>query len=167
MIDDSTEVFPNNVSSLLVARYKMMDSDLVVLNRPPRDSDGNQVVGVFPMTWVPDESSHEMLGQNQLAAGEPTLQRYVIAVQAFVRDTDEQRGIRVHSVLAKLVRTILYRDAALAVGLNTLSVEMFGSRERIQKRGIQVQRFLANEVDQVFMFLSSCEYFVDTETVTA
>lgn len=164
MIDDSIEVFPNNVAAVIASRIKLLDSDLVVLNRPPRDSDGTQVVGVFPMTWTPNEDSFEMNG-SALAAHEATLNRYLIGVMSFVKDTDEQKGIRVHSVLSKLIRTILYRDAALAVGLSALSVTMLGSTERIQRRGIQVQRYLANEVDQVFMFVSSAEYFVETETV--
>lgn len=164
MIDDSIEVFPNNVASLVAARIQMLDSDLVVVGRPPRDSDGTQVVGVFPMTWTPNEDSFEM-SNPIVAAHEATLNRYLIGVMSFVKDTDEQKGIRVHSVLAKLIRTILYRDPALAVGLGALSVTMLGSTERIQRRGIQVQRFLANEVDQVFMFVSSAEYFVETETV--
>lgn len=166
MIDTSIEVFPNNVCSLIVARLNTIDSDVPVLQRPLRDSDGTQVIGVFPIVWTPDESSYEMTGaQLQTAAAQPTIQRYVIGVQAFVKDTDEAKGIKVHSILAKRVRSMLYRDAQLAVGLNVLAVSMDGTTERIQQRGIQVQRFLANDVGGIFMFLSSAEYFVQTETV--
>jgi hypothetical protein len=165
MIEPNDSIFPNNVCTLIVARAKTIDIDLKVMQRQIRDSDGTQVVGVFPLNWVPDESSFEMPAiPSVLAAGEPTLQRYVIGVQAFVKDTNEQRGIGVHAVLAKRVRSLLYRDQPLAVGLAALSVSMSGATERIQRRGILVQRFLANEVEGIFMFLSSCEYFVDTET---
>lgn len=167
MIDPTIEVFPNNVCSLLVARIKTIDPDLRIFQRALRDSDGTQSVGVYPITWTPDETSFEMNGQppTTQAAGEPTLQRYIIGVQAFVQDSNEEQGIRVHSILAKQIRSLLYRDPILAVGLSTLSVVMNGSTERIQRRGIQVQRFLANDVQGVFMFLSSCEYYVETETV--
>lgn len=164
MIDTTIEVFPNNVCSLMVARLKTIDSDIRVFQRPLRESDGTQVIGVFPITWTPDDSTFEMDGQF-VPAGQPTVQRYIIGVQSFVQDSDEVQGIKVHSILAKRVRSMLYRDNPLAVGLNTLQVSMDGSTERIQKRGIQVQRFLANEIGGVFMFLSSAEYYVETETV--
>lgn len=164
MIDTTLEVFPNNVCSLMVVRLKTIDADVRVLQRPLRESDGTQVIGVFPIIWTPDDSSFEMTGQH-VAAAQPTVQRYIIGVQAFVQDSDEAKGIAVHSVLAKRVRSMLYRDNPLAVGLNALQVSMDGSTERIQKRGIQLQRFLANEIGGVFMFLSSAEYYVETETV--
>lgn len=166
MIDENENVFPNNVAELIYVRTKpAIDSDLVVVQRPVRDSDGNEVVGIFPMTWTPDENSYEMAATpSPLAAGEPTIQRYIIGVQGLIKDTDEQRGIRKHAVLAKRLRSMLYRDTALAVGLNTLSVSMFGSVERIQKRGILVQRYLNNELQGVFIFLSSIEYYVETQT---
>lgn len=171
MIDENIEVFPNNACSLIVARIKTVYPTLQVLQRAVRDSDGSETVGVFPMTWVPDETSMEMTGQLVTAAappilaGQPTLQRYVIGVQSFVTDSDEQRGIKRHSILAKQIRSFLYGDEPLAVGLSTLSVTMFGSTERIQKRGIQVQRFLNNDIQGVFVFLASCEYYIETETV--
>lgn len=167
MITTDTQVFPNNACSIIVPRMQAIDADLKIYQRSLRDSDGTQSIGVFPITWTPDETSFEMNGQppSITAAGEPTLQRYVIGVQAFVQDTNEEQGIAVHSILAKRVRSTLYRDAILAVGLNALSVTMNGSTERIQRRGIQVQRYLANEVQGVFMFLSSCEYYIETETV--
>ena len=164
MIDTTTQVFPNNVCTLMVARLRTIDSDLRVFQRPLRESDGTQVVGVFPIVWTPDDSSFEMTGQF-VPTAQPTLQRYVVGVQAYVQDTNEAQGIAVHSILAKRVRSMLYRDNPLAVGLNALQVSMDGTVERIQRRGIQVQRFLANEIGGVFMFLSSAEYYVETETV--
>lgn len=166
MIDTSIDVFPNNVCSLLVARAQAIDSDIRVFQRPIRDSDGTQCIGIFPINWSPDVNSNEMPGlPQQFAAGEPTIQRYLISVQAFVQDTNEEQGIKVHCILAKRLRMMLYRDAPLAVGLSTLVVSMSGSTERIQRRGIQVQRYLASELQGVFMYLSSAEYYVDTETV--
>lgn len=166
MLTPDEEVFPNNAASLIYLRMKTIDPDIVVVQRALRDSDGQQAIGVFPMTWTPDETSYEMPAvPDVLAAGEPTIQRYVIGIQAMVLDSDEQRGIAIHSILAKHVRSLLYRDTPLAVGLRTLQVPLYGSTERIQKRGILVQRFLNNEVGNVFMFLSSCEYYLETETV--
>ncbi len=166
MLTADEEVFPNNAASLIVERMATIDSEIKIVQRALRDSDGQQAIGVFPMTWTPDENSFEMPAMpSQFAAGEPTLQRYIIGIQGMVLDSDEQRGIAIHSVLAKRIRALLYRDNPLAVGLSTLSVQMYGSTERIQRRGILTQRFLNNEVGNVFMFLSSCEYYLETETV--
>jgi hypothetical protein len=165
VIDEAIEVFPNNVCSLITARVKAVYPTLTVFQRSLRDSDGTESVGIFPITWTPDDSSFEMPANPQLfAAGEPTLQRYIIGVQSFVKDTMEERGIRRHSILAKQIRSLLYRDQPLAIGLAALSVTMSGSLERIQRRGIQVQRFLNNDIQGVFLFLASCEYYVETQT---
>lgn len=169
-IKPDLNVFPNNVVEILAPRFKTLDADLPVLKRPLRDGDGEQAIGVFPSTWLPDEESYEMnggvtlLGQPR-AASEQSLSTYTIIIQGYVLDTDEQQGIGVHNVLAKMIRTLLYRDPVLAVGLDALSHTMLGSTERIQRRRVGIQRYLNNDVDGVFMFLSSLEYYVETELV--
>lgn len=165
-IKPTVDVFPMNVINLMAVRLQTLDGDLMVVKRSLRDSDGTQSIGVYPIVWTPDETSYEMIGSDASnPKAEPTLQRYVIGVQSYVKDTDEEQGIAVHAILSKMIRSLLYRDAVLAVGLNALSVTMNGSTERIQRRGISTQRFLASEVQGVFMYLSSLEYFVETETV--
>lgn len=170
MIEPDLNVFPNNVVEIMVPRLRTLDSDVPILKRPLRDGDGTQAIGVFPSTWLPDETSYEMnggvtlLGQPR-AANEASLSTYTIIVQSFVTDTDEQQGIGVHNVLAKLIRTLLARDPVLAVGLDALSSTMLGSTERIQRRRVGIQRYLDNEIDGVFMYSSWLEYYVETEIV--
>lgn len=169
MIKPDLNVFPNNVVEILVPRLRTIDPDIPILKRPLRDGDGAQGIGVFASTWLPDEASYEMNGGVSLigqprAASEQTLSTYTIIIQGYVLDTDEQQGIGVHNVLAKMIRTLLYRDPVLAVGLGALSYTLLGSTERMQRRRVGIQRYLNNEIDGVFMFLSSLEYYVETET---
>lgn len=170
MILPDLNCFPNNVVEIMVPRLKTLDSEIPILKRPLRDGDGTQAIGVFASTWLPDEDSYEMnggvslLGQKR-AASEQTLSTYTINIQGYVLDTDEQQGIGVHNVLAKMIRTLLYRDPVLAVGLDALSYTYLGSTERVQRRRIGIQRYLNNEIDGVFMFLSTLEYYIETETV--
>lgn len=162
MISADTIVFPNNVVSLLQTRSQLLDSDLTVVRRPARPSDPSQTVGIYAATWEPRDDSFEI---GHFAPSEPTLQRYLIAAQAFVKDMDEERGLARHSVLSKMIRTMLYRDEPLRVGLSVLSVTMNGSVESARRWGIRSQRYLSNELDGSFLYLSTLEFWLETETV--
>lgn len=161
MLSSGDTLFPNNVIALIVARIPTyIDSDIQVFRRPLRASDAQQCVGVFPLTWVPDDQSIE------IQSVEPTLQRYPIVIQGLIKDTDEDTGISVHSILAKRLRTMFYRDPALNAGLTGLSCVLDNSIERMQRRGTTQQRYLSNEVQGTFMFTSWLEAWIETETTT-
>jgi hypothetical protein len=168
-IQPDIDLFPNNVIELMVPRVQTIDADLRVFKRMVRDGDPTQSVGVFPLTWQPDELTYEMdggittLGQKR-AAAMPTVGTYTIGIQSFVMDSDEEQGIGVHNVLAKMLRTLFYYDTPLGVGLRALSVSMYGSTERFQRMKVGVQRYLTNEIDGVFHYVSSLECTVETET---
>ena len=168
MISDLTPVFPNNIIEIVATRIALLDDSLTnsTFRRPLRESDPNTAAGVFAATWEPNEDSMEMrgLGFNP-APSEPTISTYVIGVQAFVKDFDEERGLARHSVLSKMIRSMLYRDTPLRVGLSALSVTMNDSVERAQRWGIRAQRYLSNEIDGNFLYLSTLEFWLDTETV--
>lgn len=165
MIDPDEPVFPNNIISLIATRADYIDPpDLRIFKRPLRNSDPSQSFGVFAAQWNPNEDSYEMRGAPSPGPNEPTLQRYLIAIQAFVKDFNEDRGLRKHSVLSKYVRAMLYRDDPLRIGLAALSVEMSGSVESSKRWGIRTQRFLSNEIEGNFLFLSTLEFWLETET---
>lgn len=159
MITDDTEVFPFNAIEIIVPRLQTIDNDLTIVRRALRDTDGTQTIGIFPITWEPNDASF------QIGQLEPAIQRYPIAIQSCVKDTDEERGIRIHGVLAKRIRSLLYRDTPLNVGLSALSVSMNGSTERIQQRRVRSQRFLSGDIGGVFNYLAVTEYVIETETV--
>jgi hypothetical protein len=155
--------FPYNAVALMAVRFKTIDTDLEVFKRPLRDSDPVQSIGVFGSQWLPEEESHEMRG---LPAGvrEPTLASYLIGIQAFVKDADEERGAATHGTLSKLIRTMLYRDDDLRVGLRSLSVTSSDSIERTGRFGIRTQRYLSNELSGSWLYLSTIEFWLETET---
>lgn len=166
-ITADTPVFPNNVVDIVKTRVEMLDSDLHVFRRPLRDTDPNQSVGIFATQWVPDEESHEMSGE-VLGGGsfhDPSIDRYACAVQAFVKHMDEETGLATHSVLSEMLRTMLYRDNALRVGLSSLTTTLDEVRKRTTRWGITQQRYFSNELTGSFVYLSTLEFWLETETI--
>lgn len=159
MISADVPVFPNNVVDLIATRAQLLDSDLTVVKRPLRASDPTQAVGVFPSEWRANTDTTE------IGSIEPTIQRYTFAIQAFVKDMDEERGLATHSVLSKMVRSMLYRDPPLHGSLGVLSVEMSSSTERTQRWGIGTVRYVSNEIQGSWLYLSTLEFWLETETL--
>jgi hypothetical protein len=160
MITADESVFPNNVVELLEISFQGIDPDLTVLKRPLRPSDPNQCIGVFPALWQPEEDSLEM---GHSAPHEPTLAQYQIGIQAFVKDGDEIRGLAIHSILSKRVRGVLYRDQALRVALQSLYVSDGVSTESLRRWGVRTQRYMNNDIDGKFVYVSTLDYWIETE----
>lgn len=161
IFDARTAVFPNNVAMLIRSRIEdLYGDDLDVVGRRLRLTDNTKTVGVAPNLWVPNEDSYEFRSL------EPTVSTYTIWIQSFVKNSDEEEGIKEHSVMSKVIRTMLYRDQPLAVGLNQLSVSMMGATERIQRRGLRRAQYLSTELQgqPMWLFLNSMEYYIETET---
>lgn len=156
-------MFPYNAVNAIAESADALDEDLFVTQRPLRSSDPIQSVGVFGMMWTPDEESYEMRG---LPGGvhQPTLTSYLLGIQAFVKDTDEVRGAVDHGTLSRMVRTMLVMDPALRVSLRALSVTTSGYTERTQRFGVRTQRYLSNELEGSWLYLSTIEFWIETET---
>lgn len=161
MIEPSLEVFPNNIIKILSDSAQSLDSDLSIFRRPLRTSDPNQSIGIFPGQWVPEERSQEM---GRFNPGEPTLQQYIVGIQAFVKDGDEEKGLARHSALSYAVRSMLYRGAAVRVGFQSLSYTSNGVTERLRRWGIRSQRFLSNELSGSWLYLSTLEVWAETDS---
>lgn len=159
MIEPRDDVFPNNIIKLLSDSAQALDADLFVTGRPLRSSDPLQAVGIFPSMWQPVEASQEM---GRVNPGEPTMQTYSIGLQAFVKDGDELVGLKRHSTLSHMLRTMLYRDPAIRVGLPALSYTTGGVTERVMRWGVRNQRFLSNEVTGSWLYLSTLEVWAET-----
>ena len=172
MIDDSAVVFPNNVADILYTRYLVkIDPDTVdpnqrvaVLRRALRPTDPIQSLGISPVDWMPNEDSKEIVGQASPGPSEPTLQTYFYNIQTLVKDTDETRGLAIHSILGTRARAILYRDVPLRVGLASLQVTLDGATEQLKRYGVRAQRFVSNELQGNFLYVSTIEFWVETET---
>lgn len=169
-ITGDESVFPNNVVEVLSLRFDNMDDEITVLRRPLRTTDPATSIGVWGTLWTPDPESSEIRG---LGAGspipgpqEPTLGRYIVTIQAFIKDMEEERGLARHSVLSMWVRAILYRDNALRVALASLNAEVAGVQERMMRWGVTAQRYLNNELgDNEWLYLSTVELWLETEIV--
>jgi hypothetical protein len=162
IIVDST-YFPYNAIDKIAECMAQIDPDIVILKRPLRESDPVQSIGVFASQWLPEEDSYEMKG-GPLGIHEPTLSSYIISIQVFVKDADEERGAAVHATLSKIVRAMLYRDDTLRVALRALTAVAAGSTERTGKFGVRAQRYLSNELSGSWLYLSTIEFWLETET---
>lgn len=160
---EDLDIFPNNVVTLMVDRFKLLDGDLYVTSRPLRESDPNQAIGIFAEAWVPDEESYELKGAGP-GQHSPTLSKYIISIQAFIKDADEIRGLATHNTMGNLVRRTLYHDAPLRLALNSLDIEDNGHGERLMKWGVRNQRYFSNEIKGTWLYLSTLEFWIETES---
>lgn len=162
MIEADPTAFPGNVVEKVRPRLEALDSDLFVASRPLQPTDPVQSVGVTAAQWYPMEGSQE-LGRN--FPGEPTIQRYDFVIQALIKHTDQSAGTAVISALSTMIRRMLYRDASLAVALSSLSSSSLGAIERTQRWGVGSQRYLTNEISGSWVFVSTSEFWVETESI--
>ena len=149
--------FPANIVETLKLSLVELDGVTTVLGRALRMVDPNASVGVFATDWHGGEMG---IGHPP----EPLDNKYNIVIQLLIKHMNEEEALAQHSVLSKSIRVMVYRDPALRVRLPQLSEASSGVTERVQKWGVRAQRYLANELDGQFLFLSSTEVEVTTET---
>lgn len=162
MITADNTTFPNNIVEMIATRAELIDDDLFVAKRPLKPTDPNQSIGINATLWTPDDDSLEMRGMAQM---EPSLSRYLITIQAYVKDMDEINGLNVHSVLSRRLRAMLYNDAPLRAALWGLSSTLLGVTEKTQRWGVSRQRFYSNEISSSWLYLSILEFWLETETI--
>lgn len=164
MIDPTTPAFPNNIVNALALRLATVDpTDTTMFKRPLRHTDPSQSIGVFGALWVPEQESLEI---GHFPAGEPTLGVYQLGIQFFIKDGDEERGLASHSVFSALGRRVLYRDQQLRILLAALSVSDGTTREAARRWRVVNQRYMNNEIEGTFVYLSTIEFTLDTEILT-
>lgn len=151
--------FPTNVIEVLHGRFTETFPDHEIQDRPLRYTDPARSVGLYVSTWVPDEENSKQIGQV-----EPALSTYLVRVQNMIQAADEVDGRTMFTVDAKIVRAMLYRDPSLRVALGSLTEEMFGTIERLQRFGVRNQSFLNNELEGQFVFLATTDFWIETET---
>jgi len=150
-----------NFVSMVAARLDLIDPDVMVFRRKLYNTDPAQAIGVAAENWSPNPQSYEMLGQG---TSEPSINRYDVAVQCLIKDSDEQRGIAVSSKLSKMVRGILLADPPLRDSLRVLSSKLYGVTERTLKWSVPSQRYLSQELSGQFVYLSTIQVQLETES---
>lgn len=159
--DDS--VFPNNVVKYIALAEQKIDPDIQVFKRALRNTDPQQSIGVFAQSWGPDPQSYEMMGIGSPQM--PTVQEYTLGVQAFIKDSNEERGLAIHSVLSQRVRSVLYTDPSLQVLLAQLSADLGnGFVESMRRWGVRSARYYSGEISSQMLYLSTLEFWIETET---
>lgn len=153
--------FPTNGLMVIYDVMATIPGVELVVRRPVRPVDPNFTIGVTSLDWQP-VGKPEMRG---VPNPDPTLSRYIYSIQAFVKHSDVDEGLRLHAHLAKMIRVMLYRDADLRVRLPALTETELGVTERTQRWGVLRQNYMSNEVDGTWLHLSTTEFFLETETI--
>lgn len=160
MIEGTSAVFPNNAVILIADALAVIDEDVPVHKRRLYSTDEVQCIGIHAGTWNPNNESYEMTGQPQM----PTVQYYELTLMALVKDMDEEQGMLAHAELTKLCHKSVMRDSALRASLRGLSSDLYGERERLLRWSIQTTRYLSEEVNREFIYLSTSSIRLETET---
>lgn len=161
LITGDENVFPTNVCNMLTTRFKQLWPDTDVKQRPLTKEDRSETIGIYPALWTPDEQSKEMRG---ISPGEPTLSQYLIMIQAYIKDSDRERGAAKHSVMAMRLRNVLYRDAILRVAFQSVNAADLGVTEYLKRWGARTQRYFSNDLAGTWVYLSTLEFYIETET---
>jgi hypothetical protein len=140
------------------------DAGLTVIKRPLRLADPNFSIGVYPTNWLPELDSYEMLGVD--FAHSPTLEVYSLQVQAFVKDSQEDRGLASHSVLSEHVRTILGSDPALRASLGGLQTELNGTKKSLKRFWVRSGRYVSNTLNGANLYLTTNDLQIEVEKLS-
>lgn len=167
MIDPTAEpVFPNNVVEVLAVVLPGIDEEVTLQKRPLRPTDPNYSLGVYATIWQPNEDSYEighLGGGGDSGPNESTVSTYQIGIQILVKDSDTARALAVGSLLNRRIRSVLYRNAALRLALASLYTTEGSVTERLKRWGIRSQRFMSNDIEGKFVFISVLDMFIETE----
>jgi hypothetical protein len=165
VLDVNETIFPHNIVKYVALSEATIDPQIAVMKRALRNTDPVQSIGVFAQAWDPDPDSIEMQGIGHPAPQTPTLQTYTLGLQAFVKDTEEERGLAVHSHLAQRTRWVLYTNPNLQVVFQNLSAELEGGwTESMRRWGVRTARYFSGEINSELLYLSTLEFWVQTET---
>ena len=125
------------------------------VGRPVRPADPPCTVGVYADTWTPDPA--HCIGQLH-----PSLARYNINIELFIKSTDEEYGHELHSQISKSLRAMVYGDPDLELSFRGMLDTEFGLTERLMKWGITNQRYMPGDLSGQFVFLSNTALWIET-----
>lgn len=156
-------VFPSNLVEMIYARFVQLDLDFNVVKRMPTTDDDNYTIGIVIVGKNPQQNTSEIGGQNFYNGA--TVEEYLLAIYAFVKDGDRERGMAAHAAMAEIVEHVLAEDAALRAGLGVLQSNVMGQVKRMQRFYIRNTRYLANEIGGNHLFMSATETVFEIEKV--
>lgn len=152
-----TTGFPENIVDMLAVQLNDIEDGSVV-KRACRPTDASRTVGIYAASWNPLEDSYEM------GREDPTLNRYNIVVQNFVKSGEEAVGRRDHARISTIIRRRLQFDASLVTAVRSLTETTSEFIERVKKYRVARQIFSIGPVDNTFYYLASTDVWIETET---
>lgn len=151
--------FPNNVVLILAEEFKKIPplDTYAVLKRPLRPSDPSLAVAVAASMWEPEDY--------EVGQPDPSLSRYVFALQCMIKHGEEQEGLAAHAALSKMIRDQFHRNPAIRARLGMLNKVSGPVIERVGRFWITRQQFISQELNREFLYVSALELWVETETI--
>lgn len=149
-------VFPYNIARTIQPFLKQIDG-VSVFRRRIGPTDPNPSVGITALSWQPDEY---MLGQRA-----PGLSTYMVGVQVYHKNSNQEDGEEKHASLSTAVRNLLLRNQELNDALAMLRDGTEPPFERLNNWNFVTQRFAQEEINESFVFLSGAELTFQTEMV--
>lgn len=149
--------FVEEVAFTLTAQFTPAEG-YTVIQRPVRFMDPARTFSIFPLERSEPPNS-KIIGQL-----EPLVKRYQYRAQSFMKHAVEAEGRALNALDAKMLEVVLYRDTTLAANLPTLSEELLGSRERFSRFGLGTSKYLNNEINGAYVFISQVDLWVESQT---
>lgn len=159
----SAAPFPANIVEALADLMPTMVPGSTVVKRPCRDTDPHKTVGLTANLFTPREDSFEIIGGMSYG---PTLNNYIINIQTYVKDANQEASLASGAAMATDVRLGLLFDPSVRVALAGLTYthNAHGPHtERFARAFIQAQRFVSNEIDGTYLNLTITELLIETE----
>lgn len=155
--------FPENILDVFETKFITIPGVSLIVKRNIRQADPNGTVALCVDEWIGLEEE-----QNPQGNFEPTLTQHNLAIVHMVKDGSKETGELNHRNVAKFIREMLYRDPAMQLALRSL-LEVSDDathRTRPLRWSVTGQKFASNEIDSMFVSISSTEVSFVTETVS-
>lgn len=141
----TANVFPASIVRVMAENFTRLNGIDKVFRRGIHPIDPTRSIGVYSLDWLPEGA--------QIGQQEPPWAHYHVRVQCMIKHMSEEEGMAEHSVLSKSLRAMLYRDQQLRAEL-ALTDTSFGTIERLKDFHVQMQRFMTNEINGAYVYLS-------------
>lgn len=148
--------FPVCIVEVLAEFLENVPGVDTVMQRPLWPTDPHASVGVSAADWSPVDM--------QIGQYDPAIAAYSVTIETLVNVSNEVEGRNMTAEMAKSIRTMLYRDANLRVRLAQTQEVANGVREHVSHWKIRAQRFASNKVRSSFLYVSTTDLIVETET---
>lgn len=155
--------FPVNLVDAVATAFKAVPGVDITVQRRLRPTDPKNTMAVFAVNWQP--GMWEIGGQNNM---DPTFSTYNLEVHFVYRIMGgTEGGTEAVAAMAKIIRTMLYRDAPTGVALRACSETIDGSTETVSRWKVQEQKFFDAPMSKSeFVFLCTTKFWVETQTVS-